>query len=275
MPTGKALIEEISRWTGSPSRLAFWWLGQASVILKLAGKIVYIDPYLSPDPRRHTPPAFTPEEATNADLVLGTHNHTDHIDPGAIGAIATASPKATVIVPRAVADKVIDLGVPAERLVGLNADETHRLDNVTITAITSKHEFFDRTKDGLYPYLGYVIQSHASGVYHAGDTVNYDGLLTRLQHFPLDVVFLPINGRDAARFRRNCIGNLTYQEAVDLAGELDVRLAVPLHYDMFAANSEDPDKFVDYLNAKWPRVRSWVGSVGETVELDPGDATRP
>ena len=107
-------------------------------------------------------------------------------------------------------------------------------------------------------------------IYHAGDTVNYDGLLTRLQQFPLDVVFLPINGRDAGRFRRNCIGNLTYQEAVDLAGELRVRLAVPLHYDMFAANSEDPQKFADYLNAKWPGVRSWVGSVGETVELDPG-----
>ena len=108
--------------------------------------------------------------------------------------------------------------------------------------------------------------------YFAGDTVNYEGLLTRLQEMGPDVVFLPINGRDAERYRRGCIGNLTYQEAVDLAGELAPRLAVPVHYDMFAANSEDPRKFVDYLEAKYPGVRSWVGEHGERVEVEGGRA---
>ena len=79
-------------------------------------------------------------------------------------------------------------------------------------------------------------------------------------------MFLPINGRDAARFRRGCLGNMTYQEAVDLAGELKPRLIVSIHYDMFADNAEDPRNFVDYLNAKYPDVDCWVGTPGTMVQ---------
>ncbi len=74
---------------------------------------------------------------------------------------------------------------------------------------------------------------------------------------------MPINGRDAARYRSGCIGNFTFQEAVDLVGEVRPRLAVPMHYDMFAGNSEQVDRFTDYLDAKYPGIPWWVGSPGE------------
>jgi L-ascorbate metabolism protein UlaG (beta-lactamase superfamily) len=54
---------------------------------------------------------------------------------------------------------------------------------------------------------------------------------------------------------------------VDLAGELEARLAVPSHWDMFASNSEDPEKFVDYMAAKFPGVRTWVGRAGERADF--------
>ena len=268
MPRGNELIEDIDAWTSAQARLVFWWLGQGSLIVKLCGKTIYIDPYLSENEARLTPPLLAPDQVTNADLVLCTHDHTDHIDPGSIPGIAAASLEATFAVPEAARQRVIDLGVAAERVVGLNADQSFAVDDVTVTAIKARHEFFDRTDDGLYPYLGYVVQSRDACLYAAGDTVSYDGLLTRLGEFPIDVVFLPINGRDARRYRAGCIGNLTYQEAVDLAGELRPRLAVPVHYDMFASNSEDPRKFADYLDAKYPDVACWVGSPGERVEVE-------
>jgi L-ascorbate metabolism protein UlaG (beta-lactamase superfamily) len=68
----------------------------------------------------------------------------------------------------------------------------------------------------------------------------------------IDAVLLPINGRDAERYRRDCIGNMTFQEAADLAGELRPGLAIPGHWDMFADNPGDPDAFLDYLDAKYP-----------------------
>ena len=63
---------------------------------------------------------------------------------------------------------------------------------------------------------------------------------------------LPINGRDGVRYRSNCIGNMTFQEAADLAGEVGTVLVIPGHFDMFAHNGEDPAKFEDYLAAKYP-----------------------
>ena len=95
----------------------------------------------------------------------------------------------------------------------------------------------------------------------------YDGLVHSLQRLRLTVAFVPINGRDARRYQVGCLGNMTYQEAVDLVGELAPRLAVPMHYDMFAHNSEDPKKFVEYLQAKYPSLACWAGLPGERVEV--------
>ena len=46
--------------------------------------------------------------------------------------------------------------------------------------------------------------------------------------------------------------NMTFQEAVDLAGELLPGVVIPGHWDLFAHNSADPAEFADYLDAKYP-----------------------
>ena len=100
---------------------------------------------------------------------------------------------------------------------------------------------------------------------HLGRCI-YEGLYGRLREFgKIDVMFLPINGRDGKRYRGNTIGNMTYQEAVDLAGTLKPGLVVPAHYEMFENNQEDPLLFADYISAKYPDVRYWIGGHGEIV----------
>jgi L-ascorbate metabolism protein UlaG (beta-lactamase superfamily) len=93
----------------------------------------------------------------------------------------------------------------------------------------------------------------------------YDGLAGTLKRRRLDAMFVPINGRDATRYRSGCIGNMSYQEAVDLAGEARPRLAVPGHYDMFASNSANPADFADFLTAKFPDLPCWIGPQGQRV----------
>jgi L-ascorbate metabolism protein UlaG (beta-lactamase superfamily) len=58
---------------------------------------------------------------------------------------------------------------------------------------------------------------------------------------------------------------MTYQEAVDLAGNLRPKLVVPGHYEMFSSNSQDPALFADYLDAKYPGIQCWIGDHGEKV----------
>ena len=158
--------------------------------------------------------------------------------------------------------------VPAERLRPLDAGDSFELNGVRITAIKSKHESFDEHPTLGFPFLGYVVEAGGLTFYHSGDTIMYEGLLTTLRQWPhFDVLFLPINGRDAERFLSGCLGNMTYQEAAELAGDLEPKLVVPAHYDMFIGNQEDPQRFVRFLEAKFPGVKSWVGRAGERVPL--------
>ena len=262
---GAKLLEEVARTRTEPGRVAFWWLGQHSFVVKGGDTIVYIDPYLSSDEARQTPPLLRPEEVTDADLVLGTHDHLDHIDPGTIPGIAVASPQAKFVVPRPAAARVRELDVAPDRLLPLTDGETAEWRGARVTAIKSKHERFDEVPGVGFPFLGYILELNGVTLYHSGDTIVYEGLVTALQRHEPSVAFLPINGRCADRLRSGCIGNMTYQEAVDLAGDVGVRWAIPAHYDMFVGNQEDPTKFVRYLEVKFPEIRTWVGPAGQRV----------
>jgi L-ascorbate 6-phosphate lactonase len=262
---GTALLDDITHAQTEPGKAAFWWLGQHSFIVKGGETVLYIDPYLSPSPARQTPPLLTPEQVTNADLVLCTHDHGDHIDPDAIPGIAAASPAARFVVPRTAVDRMRELGVPPERLLPLTDGETAEWHGVRVAAIKSKHERFDEVPGVGFPFLGYVIELNGAALYHSGDTIVYEGLVTVLRGHQPAVAFLPINGRCAERLSSGCIGNMTYQEAVDLAGDVGMQWAIPTHYDMFLGNQEDPAKFVRYLKVKFPEIRTWVGAAGQRV----------
>ncbi len=262
--SGHELIAEVDAAQPSNGSVDYWWMGQHSVLLKLNGRVVYIDPYLEPSPARQTPPLVTPEQIRHAELVLCTHDHLDHIDPFAVSGIAKASPQAHFVAPAPHRDRMLSLGVANDRLTTLWPDQVVELGGIRITAIKAKHEFFDEGPTG-FPFLGYVLEHGGLAIYHAGDTLVWQGLPQRLGAWDLDLAFLPINGRDAARYRVGCLGNMTFQEAVDLAGETGIRLSVPTHWDMFAMNSEDPTKYEDYLSAKFPESRCRIPRAGEKV----------
>jgi L-ascorbate metabolism protein UlaG (beta-lactamase superfamily) len=263
----KDLLVDIASEETSLGQGAFWWLGQHTFVVKAGGKVVYIDPFFAEWPSRQTPRLLTPEEGRYAELVLVTHGHDDHLCPESLSGLAVASPGALFVCPRTEASRMSgQAGIPVDRLRPMGDGDSLVLDGIRVTAVKSKHEFFDEDPVLGFPYLGYVVEAGGLAFYHSGDCILYDGLRDTLRQWPrLDAMFLPINGRDADRYLTGCIGNFTFQEAAELAGDLDVGLAVPSHYDMFIGNQEDPAKFVRFLNAKYPGVRSWVGPAGERV----------
>ena len=260
--TARALFDDVA---DSRDAAAFWWLGQHTFIVRLGGTVLLIDPFLTEMEERNVPPLFSPADAAGiVDLVLCTHDHLDHIDPGAIPGLASET-NAHFVAPAAHADRMHSLGVPKPRLSLLNDGESIEVSGVRIHAVKSAHEFFDETPEGLYPFLGYVVKGSGKAFYHSGDTVWWEGLQARLKRWKLDAAMVPINGRDAKRLAMDIIGNMTYQEAADLVGGLDVALTVPAHYDMFDANSEDPQLLVDYMQIKYPGRKVWVGGYAEKV----------
>ncbi len=263
------LIRNINETRLSAGELAFWWLGQHSFILKIASRILYLDAFLTDLPGRLVPPLLAPEQISHADLFLGTHDHADHIDRPVWPILAETSPQASFVVPELLKDSLSnDLNIPSGRFIGMDDGNTIEFDGLRISAIASAHEFLDRDeKTGHYPYLGFIIEADGLTVYHAGDTCVYEGMITKLRHWNFDLMMLPINGRDAERLKANLIGNMTFQEAVDLTGTLKTRYVIPAHYDMFSDNPGDPKAFADYLGVKFPDVQAIIPNYGERVIL--------
>ncbi len=267
MVKSSELIKDINETRGK----AFWWLGQLGYAVKLAGLNIYIDMYISEreNPRREVPPAFKPSEVTNADYFFGTHDHSDHIDRRAWHELSVSSPSAKFVVPLPHVDKLArELSIDKARFIGVEDGVTVTSGALRITGVAAAHEFLECDETGAHKFLGYVIEADGVTLYHSGDCCIYEGLLAKLRAIgKIDVMFLPINGRDGTRYRTKCIGNMTYQEAVDLAGAVKPGLVVPGHYDMFKHNSEDPAKFADYIEAKYPGVKYWIGEHGTRVEI--------
>ena len=250
-----------------------YWLGQMGFLIKTQNTTICIDYYASPDPERQTPAPIPAEELRGIDLFIGTHDHIDHIDHPAWRIWAKTNPEAKFLFPRMHREAVLADGVKEQNAIGLNDGESIQIWDFVIHAVAAAHEFLGRDeRTGLYPYLQFVIEGEDVRIHHAGDTVRYEGMLPKLKTFgPMDVQILPINGRDARRYRGNCIGNMTYQEAADLAGEMSPGLVFPGHWDMFADNGEDPRLFADYVDAKYgERLKCKVPRVMEEIRIGEG-----
>ena len=228
------------------------WLGQMGLKIVLGGTTLFIDYFATDLPGRQVPPPIPAEALSGADGFAGTHDHLDHIDHDAWRVWARNCPDARFVFPSAHWDAVGQDGIPAERRLPIDAGGSVRLGSVTIRAIPAAHEFLERDAQGRCPCLQYIVEGEGLRIYHAGDTLRYEGMLPLLKSFgPIDAAIVPINGRDGRRYRRNCIGNMTFQEAADLMGELRPGLILPGHWDMFADNPGDPEAFADYLDAKY------------------------
>ena len=270
-PAGQALLDCIRGTVPGPGRAALWWLGQHSFVVRIGSATVYLDPYLSDNPRRRVKPLLTPERVTNADLIVGTHDHSDHIDRPIWPALAKASPQALFVVPeRLRAALTADLGLPAERVLGLDAGVVLERCGIRVHGLPAAHELLDRDPvSGLHRYLGVVLEAPGCALYHSGDCCIYEGMQDRLRAFKLAAALLPINGRDAERLARNCIGNMTFQEAADLAGAIRPGVTVCAHFDMFLGNMEDPRRFTDYMRVKYPDLPALIPEYGVCIEVPP------
>ena len=208
--SGQALADEIRDTRPAAGTVAVWWLGQSGFVLRSAGATVVIDPYLSDHlttkyeatARPHvriTRCPLRPSELSGVDLVLASHKHSDHLDPGTIPDLMTASPGALLALPEPLAEHAIGLGLPRKRVIGLLAGQKLEGPDLSVRAVPSAHEGLDTDEAGRHPYLGFVVDLGGLRFYHSGDGVDYDGLDAAIGPEPVDVMFLPINGRDPAR----------------------------------------------------------------------------
>lgn len=233
--------------------LSFWGLGQVGVVIKGPDGIIYVDPYLTDSDGaggqlpREFPPPLTPEETDNVDAMLLTHDHADHTDPDTLLPMAELSPHAPLVGPHTSRDILVEAGLNTDRVIVPDVSEPFEVAGAMVTAIPSAHTGLEHNPERGYPYFGYIIEWNGVTVYHAGDTVIYDGLIESLSRWDINVAFIPINGRDWFRTSQGIIGNTNIQETAELVERLDIDVIIPTHYDLIATNATDPGHFVSYL----------------------------
>ena len=246
------LLTQLAHLSPVSGRLGLCWLGQAGFALRTSDRTVLIDPFLTLNPDRLFPPPFPAGEARGIDLVLCTHEHIDHLDRSALPAIAEASPDARFVVPTPIVSVVTGFGIAASRVTGMQPGERIEVAGIAVSAVPAMHgitmadaySFGRGESGGEYRFLGFVLEANGVVLYHAGDTILYDGMVDQLRPFHIDVALLPINGRSPERESREVVGNLDEREAAHLAAAIGAHGVIPMHYDMFAGNQGHPEYVV-------------------------------
>jgi L-ascorbate metabolism protein UlaG (beta-lactamase superfamily) len=217
-----------------PGALNLWWLGQSGFLVKVGGRHLLVDPYLSdsltakyagtPTPHvRMTRRVVDPARLGFVDVVTASHGHTDHLDAETLRAVRPRE----LVAPPGIRALAYERGGLVPRVV--DEDETVSVAGFDFTAVHAEHQ----VPGGA---VGFVIRCGAWTLFHAGDTIAYAGLGEALRRFAPDIAILPINGQ---------LGNMDGREAARVAREARAGLAIPCHFEMFEFNTASPDDFVD------------------------------
>ena len=275
--SGVSLIEDI-RNADVANGFAVWWLGQSGFLIKAPGGVLLFDPYLSDSLTEKYAKTDKPHVRLSelvvepvlldmVDVVTSSHNHTDHLDALTLNPLREVNEALTLAVPEANRGFAADrLGVQADALAVLNAGQSATFGVFTLHAVPAAHNELDTDEQGRHKYLGFIAEFEAAGrrcfVYHSGDTLRYDGMAELLRPRPIDLALLPINGNKP---ERRVAGNLFGDEAARLAKDIDAKLALPCHYDLFEFNTASPDLFVESCEKLGQPYR--VPKLGERIDI--------
>jgi L-ascorbate metabolism protein UlaG (beta-lactamase superfamily) len=239
------------------------WIGQAGFLIRTQATRLALDPFLSDHPDRRYPSPVGPGDLAGTELVLASHQHLDHLDAPALAALLELDDRARVVVPAPVVPDAVEAGLPSGRLVAARPGEPIEAGDVTVHPVPALHgvhaadaySFGLPGDGGQVRYLGYVLETPDGRLYHAGDTLRFDGQAELLRRHRVDVALLPINGRDEQREARDLVGNLDAGEALALARDAGVGAVVPMHYELMEGNLGDVEEARRLAPALYPGGR--------------------
>ena len=211
------------------------WFPPSWLQINTKSSIIYIDPsymrtYFKNYPKKiefskwPDPIDGLPEELEPADIILITHDHTDHCKSVTINRL---SRKDTLIVaPKRCTRKI------GKSIQVISPGEEITCDDISIRATDAYNVEHPRRKkiwhhkgDG----VGYLLTIDGKTIYHAGDT-DYIPEMKTLQ--AVDMAFLPIGG----------MYTMDIREAMKAAASINPSVAIPMHH-----LKADPRKFKDDL----------------------------
>lgn len=189
------------------------WLGHDSFRIDGKSVVVYIDPYRL-------------KEGPKADLILVTHEHSDHASPGDVEKIRKES--TVIVAPAAAAAKL------SGEIRTVKPGDEITVKGVAIRAVPAYNLTKFRSPGVPYHpreagHVGYVLTVDGVAIYHAGDTDH----IPEMTGLAPDVALLPVSGTYV----------MTAEEAAAAAAAIRPKVAVPMHVGEGIGALEDTVRF--------------------------------
>ena len=257
------LAQDIASLDIAPGSIGIFWLGQAGFAVKTpAGRLIYIDPYLSymcettlaggiPSKRLFPPPMDAIE--IDRGVIVSTHAHQDHHDEESIALIAREHPAVQFAGPASCIQSLEKMLIPGDRMHLLECGKPCQFDGFSVSAVFADHG------EAMPDAVGVVLEVDGIRVYHTGDTSYQPEKMREVMDLQPDVILPCINGT---------YGNLNGAEAARLANDVSAKVAIPSHFWCFIAQNTSaegtPAAFLEACREFAPQTHPEVLRVGES-----------
>jgi L-ascorbate metabolism protein UlaG (beta-lactamase superfamily) len=220
------------------SKASIKWLGHSAFRIESpGGSVIYIDPFLSGNPK--TPDVY--KSVQKADYILLTHGHEDHVGDTLEIAAQTGCKVVGIVELMFLLKKN---GLNPEQAIEYNKGGTVSFDDFSVTLVSANHS---SSFGGEYAgeAAGVVVRFYDDiTFYHLGDTNIFADLEFYGQMYQPDVVAVPIGDHYT-------MGPF---EAALCCQLLDAGYAIPIHYGTMPILAGDPLVFSKHVSEECETV---------------------
>lgn len=216
---------------------AVFKLGHSSVLLRIDGEFILLDPVFSErafpvqwmGPKRFHQAPISIEDLPHISAVVISHDHYDHLDKNAIKQLASKVDH--FITPLKVGEHLIEWGVENQKIIELDWWQQTNVKGVKIVATPSQHfsgrSLADRDET---LWASWVIQGWENKVFFSGDSGYFSGFKTIGDKYgPFDITLVETGAYDKLWSEIHMMPEQSLQAHIDLNG----RVMIPIHNGTF------------------------------------------